>query len=480
MIWIDIENDKFLVEKKYTFDLIFYTLGIDYDFYNKDAEISDDDIILYYSSVVKENLYNKYIWIKATNNLFNNKYLKEEPKYNVMINKLENNIKSISDIVSIFSDDKLLLERKENGTNIYVDIISDIFFMATRYEEVISDDKDNHNRFLLENSLAYKYNFLNRPIVNEQMEMLLVELKNLSNNIHKKIRWKDKDFIFFLSHDIDSILKYRDKFIRMMGIKILKEKSIKQVFNYLNNSIKSIINKESDPFWKFNYLANLEKSYKIAASYYFMTGGETSLDNYYNINNKILRDIFKKIKSNSSEIGIHGSYNSYNNEKLLKNEILKLEKYSTVSGIRQHYLRFKAPDTWELQSNCNLAYDTTLGYAKHGGFRAGICTPYKPFNILNRKVIEIWEIPLIVMDGTIAESQYMNLEPKEALKFVIELIERVRDVNGVFSLLWHNSHLSKNSEWKEWIKVYEEILRYSYENNSFALSGKEIIKLYEK
>lgn len=477
MIWIYIKNDEFIIEKKYTFDLIFSTLGIDYKFYSNDNEIKEEDIIVYYSPVLDRKFGNKFIWIKESNNLFNDYYLKIQPNYNVKLFNLEENIKSINSIISIFSNEDKLIDKKNDEFYIYVDIISDIFFMVTRYEEIICDDKDSHERFLLEKSISYKFNFLDRPIVNEQIEMFLNLLKNLNPKIEKKIRWGNKDFVFFLSHDIDSILKYRDKFIKTMGVKIIKEKDIKSSFKTLSNFLKVLRNKEKDPYWKFNYLSDVEEKYGISASYYFMTGGKTSNDNYYSINNKILKDVFKRIENNSSEIGIHGSYSSYNDSNLLASEKFKIDKYTKAVGIRQHYLRFKAPDTWKVQKECNLRYDTTLGYAKHAGFRAGICTPYKPFNVLERKVINIFEIPLIVMDVTIAETQYMGLKPQEGSDYVKELINKVIDVNGVFSLLWHNSNLDENSMWKDWLKVYEEIIEYCIKNNALAISGKNIIDL---
>ncbi|MGG7213301.1 polysaccharide deacetylase family protein [Clostridium nigeriense] len=477
MVGIYIKNDEFIIEKEYTFDLIFSTLGIDYKFYRNDDEINQDDILIYYAPVLDKKFKNKFIWIKESNNLFNDNYLKSEPNYNIKILNLEKNIKSINNIISIFSNEDKLIEKNDNKFNIYIDIISDIFFMVTRYEEVICDEKDSHERFLLEKSISYKFSFLDRPIVNEQIEMILSLLKDLDKNIEKKNRWENKDFVFFLSHDIDSILKYRDKFIKTMGVKIIKEKDIKSSIEIFNNFLKVLRNKENDPYWKFDYLADIEEKYGMSASYYFMTGGKTSNDNYYNINNKILKNVFKRIENNSSEIGIHGSYNSYNDLNLLASEKSKIDKYTKSVGIRQHYLRFKTPDTWKVQQECNLKYDTTLGYAKNAGFRAGICTPYKPFNVLDRKVIDIFEIPLIVMDVTIAETQYMGLNPKEGIDYVKNLINRIIDVNGVFSLLWHNSNLD-NSMWKDWLSVYEEIINYCIDNNALAISGKKIVDLY--
>lgn len=478
MIWVDLKEDEFSLEKKYTFDLIFFTLGIEYKFLENENEINDKDLIIYYSNKYQKKFNNKYIWIKESGNFFNEYYLKCKPQYNVKKLALEKNIKSIKDIVSIFSKENKLIDNEDNGILLYVDIISDIFFMVTRYEEVICEESDSHKRFLLDKSLAYKFKFLDRPIVNEQIEMFLELLRSIDNNIEKRNKWGKNEFVFFLSHDIDTIFKYKDKIIKNVGIKLLKDKDIKSSLELCKNYFKVIKDKNNDPFWKFDYLLELEKKYNISASYYFMAGGETGLDNYYSIDNKVLGDVFSKIKRNLSEVGIHGSYNSYNNQKLLEIEKQRINKYSDIVGIRQHYLRFTVPSTWSIQEKCNFKYDATLGYANHIGFRAGICTPYKPFDVLNRRCINIMEIPLIVMDGTVLEKQYMGLDVIEAVKYIKQIINRIIEVNGVFSLLWHNSSLDESSVGKEWIEVYEEIIKYCVDKNSLSISGEKIIKLY--
>ena len=64
-----------------------------------------------------------------------------------------------------------------------LDIVSDIFFMLTRYEEAVSTGtirKDIHGRFPATESLAYKRKFLHRPIVNEHIELLWSWIEGLS------------------------------------------------------------------------------------------------------------------------------------------------------------------------------------------------------------------------------------------------------------------------------------------------------------
>ena len=56
-------------------------------------------------------------------------------------------------------------------------------------------------------------------------------------------------------------------------------------------------------------------------------------------------------------------------------------------GGRQHYLRWKSPDTWRILEKTGLKYDVTLSFADHEGFRCGICFPYKPFDVVENRIL---------------------------------------------------------------------------------------------
>ena len=65
----------------------------------------------------------------------------------------------------------------EDGKTCFLDIFGSAFFMLTRYEEVVKDDKDEYDRFPAKASLAYQEGFLERPIINEYLEILWQWLK---------------------------------------------------------------------------------------------------------------------------------------------------------------------------------------------------------------------------------------------------------------------------------------------------------------
>ena len=58
---------------------------------------------------------------------------------------------------------------------------------------------------------------------------------------------------------------------------------------------------------------------------------------------------------------------------------------------------------------------------------------------------------------------YMKLSPDEAVTQARNLINKVKDVNGTFTLLWHNESLSGCGQWQGWENVYEQIVRHAVE-----------------
>ena len=60
------------------------------------------------------------------------------------------------------------------------------------------------------------------------------------------------------------------------------------------------------------------------------------------------------------------------------------------------------------------------------------------------------------MEGTLRE--YRGLSPEEGLKIIMNLIDKCKSVEGIFTLLWHNTSLCRG--WDSWVEeVYKKILK---------------------
>ena len=64
------------------------------------------------------------------------------------------------------------LLRDGNRLHLGLDVFGSAFFMLTRYEEVVKNDRDLHDRFPATASLALQEGFLDRPIIDAYRDIL--------------------------------------------------------------------------------------------------------------------------------------------------------------------------------------------------------------------------------------------------------------------------------------------------------------------
>ena len=116
------------------------------------------------------------------------------------------------------------------------------------------------------------------------------------------------------------------------------------------------------PFWNFSDIMELEHRYDAKSSFFFMVQDPGDQDFNYGIEN--CEAIICELSDNGWEIGLHGGHTTYNDPIKMREQKRRLEKIlnKTVVGYRNHYLRFKVPQTWEYLSDTGFLYDTTLGY----------------------------------------------------------------------------------------------------------------------
>jgi hypothetical protein len=433
-------------ERKYIIDVIFDEfLGLDYKVEIKD--IKNYEIILENEKklIIKDSFFSKFKkdleYLK----------LKNIPK-KIIFSKKKNIFLFENNLPIIYGKDEILVNEKEIICEI--DIFASSFFMLTRWEEYVNKIRDKHNRFPAYASLAYKFNFLNRPIVNEYVEMLWNMLKFLGINQQRKKR----EFQLVLTHDVDMAFKYSsfiDKIREIIG-DIIKRKNLLLAYNDFLRQIKVSLNLEKDPYDTFDYLMDISEKHNTK-SYFFLHSSNASKYDYDN--SLFLKQIVNKILKRGHFIGYHPSYNAYNNEELFRKDKEKIENIinQKLTFGRQHYLRFEVPTTWQIWENNKMEWDSTLSYADKEGFRCGVCFSYSVFNVLTRKKLQLKEKPLIVMDGSFINYQ-TDILPLEMENRILALINKIKKYNGEFVFLWHNSSFN-TFNWLKFQYIYEKVLR---------------------
>ncbi|WP_419233765.1 polysaccharide deacetylase family protein [Aliarcobacter cryaerophilus] len=453
MIKITIPNNN-IAERKYILDIIFDEfLGLDFKVLESD-DCQDWEMELENGSkiIFEDHFFNKYLkgleYLKLENIPCTINY--EHKESNQFI--VENNIPVI------YGNSKLETKDQKLKTIICgIDIFASCFFMLTRWEEYVNKNRDKHDRFPATESLAFKQSFLDRPVVNEYVEML----KNMMKKLDNTLVFKEKEFGFLLTHDVDSVAKYNNikSCILELGADILKRKSIILAMKSLMRQVKvKILKIKKDPFDTFDYLMDVSEKLNTKSYFFFMGKGETKYDNHYKSSSKTVLKIVENIKSRGHEIGIHPSYNAYNDFEQLKKEKEELEQNlnTTITFGREHYLRFEVPTTWQIWEDNGMEWDSTCSYADKEGFRCGVCYEYSVFNILTRKKLKLKEKPLIVMETSLFT--YQNLNDEKIISGVRKLLEKVIKYNGNFVFLWHNSSFkSVNLESEQ--TLYEKMIK---------------------
>jgi hypothetical protein len=159
------------------------------------------------------------------------------------------------------------------------------------------------------------------------------------------------------------------------------------------------------------------------------------------------------------EVGLHASYTCLADERLLAQERGELSRLlgGPIAGNRYHYLRMPWHAGIRALDRLGFSYDATLGYAERPGARAGLSFPFRPWDIAGRAPLRILELPLVLMDATLAQERYLGLSPEQAWVEVERVLDHLHDVRGCASVLWHNDRFDRVYG-RGWDRLYERLL----------------------
>ncbi len=339
-----------------------------------------------------------------------------------------------------------------------VDLFAGAFFMLTRWEEAIATEKDLHHRFPAAKAQVVKNGFILRPIVDEYSILLQSWLRSTGYLITEKT----STYSIIPTCDVDIPLYWRSKPVwKALGGRLLKHwnliESVKDYADY--KRVKNV--KEKDPFDTYDYLMTLAEKNGTRFQFNFLGGGKTKYEGYYKIDDPHIKVLMEQMISRGHSIGLHPSYDTYQDTSKIKEEKKAVETSAgvVISKSRQHYLRFAVPDTWKHLSEAGIAEDSTLGYAAEPGFRCGTCKPYPVFDIHQREQLSLIERPLLIMD--VSFRMYKHLSIAESIKLCENIIAQVKKHHGELVILWHNSNLSEIDGWGGWNEVLENLMEIS-------------------
>lgn len=358
---------------------------------------------------------------------------------------------------NVFEWESLPVFFETDGSFLPFDIFAASFYLVSRYEEYLPGKRDRYNRFLSRNSLASQHHFLEKPLIN----CWSWTMANIIEQQYNECNFTKSKFRYIPTFDIDNAWAFKHK-----GLLRNTASSIKDLlsgrFKSIGKRFSVLLASGKDPYDTYDYISSLVKANHFQPVIFVLINNKGQHDRSLSHKNKSFRRLIRSL-SKWSEVGIHPSYSSEKNEKLLSKEIKQLDEIlnKETRSSRQHYLKIMFPKTYRRLLDNGIDTDYSLGYASRPGFRASICTPFHFFDLTENETTSLTIIPFQVMDGTLL--RYRNLSPNEATKKIATLMNEVATVGGTFVSLWHNESLCDQGEWKGWKQVYDDMTKLASE-----------------
>ena len=257
-----------------------------------------------------------------------------------------------------------------------------------------------------------------------------------------------------LSHDVDAACKTHPIRIKQSAFHIFNSLNLLLKFRIfdsikkLTKGIKFFLSNED--WWVFDRLLTIEKSAGVTAVYNFYSDTRPKtfkrwlMDPGYDVKSDRLKSLLRQLKDAGHEVGLHPTYDAWNDSKLLGEQKKTLEESlgSQVTHCRQHWLRFSWKDTWQSQACAGLKCDSTLMFNDRSGFRNSCATSWKPWNQIEGKAHLISCKMSLVMDSHLFDyNDFSNNERNDDLRF---WIKECKDVGGKATILWHPQTLTKD------------------------------------
>jgi hypothetical protein len=356
-------------------------------------------------------------------------------------------------------------ERVARGERPEGDDLAEAFFHLARLEER-GAERDQHGRF---------------PVSATCLDLLALPLDRLRRALGvEPYRWGGARFAVALSHDVDVPWRWTRAGIRA-GAGRLKaalrrrdaDRALREVRGLARVPVHRL--RKTDPNFSFDRIVRLERS-RGASSVFFLMGAHRVVQDGSapDVYDRLRPRVVETLLDLGVEIGLHPSYTAAFDPALIADEKAELERLGvTPRGARYHYLRVDPHLNLAPLADLGFDYDSSLGYGGAVGFRPGIAHPFRPWDVVRDRPLDLVEIPLAAMDVTLAEPRYLGLSVQEAERRLVAVLDRAAEHGGGFSILWHTDRFDPPTA-GGWDRLYARLIDAIHARGGVCVPANEL------
>ncbi len=334
------------------------------------------------------------------------------------------------------------------------DIFAASFYLLSRYEEYLPHQKDMYGRYAHENSLAYKENFLQLPLIN----FWLNDFKKALKQKFPSFTPHNSQFTFLPTYDIDEAYSYKHKTWRRTLGGLAKD-TLTGKWSKISERIQVMREKKKDPYDSFDWMDELHHQHNLKPLYFFLVAPKNfEYDKNILPTEKTMQELIKKHASRYT-IGIHPSWQCGDQLTLINSEVKSLENITgnKITISRRHYLKFTLPQTFRVMIDAGITEEHSMGYASINGFRASVASPFYWYDLENEKTTSLLLYPFCQMDANSFYEQKFTAE--QALEEMRQYYTTIKSVGGMMITLWHNNFLGTDKVFAGWRDAYEKFIK---------------------
>lgn len=318
------------------------------------------------------------------------------------------------------------------GASLDFDVLSAVFFMASRYEEYLPYTPDMYGRFPEKASITHRLGCTQKAIVHHWCSLLAAALQKAFPGLQLPVYPSGAVF----TYDIDVAYAYRGRpmltHLLSMGKDVLEGNlpSLRAKWKYR-------FGLRGDPWDCYDTLLTTP----VQQRFFFLAAARRSpYDRNIDPQGPLLQQLIRRL-AHKAPVGMHPSYLSSEQPQLLVQEKASVEKAcgQPITLSRQHYLRFRLPQYARQLLALGIQHDYSMQYPEVPGFRAGLCVSFPFFDLESNTITPLMLHPGCIMDTTFRDD--LHLPPHESLPWYMQCSAEVQRWGGTFISIWHNDML---------------------------------------
>lgn len=351
-------------------------------------------------------------------------------------------------------------------------LFGNLFHLLTFGEEENSSSKDKHGRFAAAFSPRLNNNLLEIPAFNEAVAALVAAYTGIRESDKPLLNLNGllKPPVVILSHDCD-VLRGNDIWTQAVrGFRIFLPLT-KFQFPAVSNIwwiIRNAVTPRRFYFDNITGMIDLERCFGFNSTFYIIngTGGRFGARSGFNITCELRKQI-----PPGWDTGLHYNYDTFLNDRLFKAQLEQLNSIldSQINTGRAHYLKFDPEASFTFLRKHGIDLDESSGYADRIGYRNGIAGCFQAYDTASNKPLDIWELPMTIMDATLVK-QYGC----QSTKKFSQLLSHLSSVGGALSINFHPGQFF-NPEHKQMLGVYNKILIQSRALEAISMTARSLV-----